>query len=336
MRADRRASTVPRSGSRSRDLQASYARCRRLHRAHGTTYYWATRALPRADQPHVHALYGLCRYADEIVDAPGRGDVAQRAAALDALRERFRQDVGAGRSDHPVLAATVDTVQRLSIDPDLFLRFFASMRMDLTVSTYPTYGALERYMDGSAAVIGELMLPVLRPPDPDAARAGARSLGIAFQLTNFLRDVDEDLGRGRIYLPLDDLERFGADPRRRMADAPWRDLSRFQIARIRAIYREADAGIDLLPARSAKVIRAARVLYSGILDRIEDADHDVFSSRARIATPVKLAVVGREVVRRSPRDVVAGGAPGAVSRSTRAAAGSATPPTSPQPLPAQR
>ncbi len=340
MRVDRRPSIAPQS--RARELQASYARCRRLHRANGTTYYWATRALPRADQPHVHALYGLCRYADEIVDAPGRGDIAQRAATLDALRERFHQDVATGRSDHPVLAAAVDTVQRLSIDPQLLLRFFGSMQMDLAVSTYRTHAELERYMDGSAAVIGELMLPVLRPPDPDTARPGARALGIAFQLTNFLRDVDEDLDRGRVYLPLEDLERFGADPWRRVVDASWRDFSRFQIARIRAIYREADAGIDLLPPRSAKVIRAARVLYSGILDRIEDADHDVFSARARIATPLKVAVVGREVVRRSPPVAVATGAfgqvgaAGAVGRSTRAAVRPATRPTSSSPLPAPR
>lgn len=318
MRADRQPS--PAVAPPVAGLQASYALCRRLHRAHGTTYYWATRALPRADQPHVHALYGLCRYADEIVDAPDRGTVAERAAALEALRARFDEGVARGRSDHPVLAATVDTVQRLAIDPDLLRRFFTSMGMDLGVRSYPTHADLLRYMDGSAAVIGELMLPVLRPPDPAAARAGARALGVAFQLTNFLRDVEEDLDRGRIYLPLEDLERFGADPRRRVVDTSWRAFSRFQIGRIRAIYREADAGIALLPPRSAKVIRAARVLYSGILDRIEAADHDVFSVRARIATPVKVAVVAREAARRTPK--------GATPRPTRH--------PSPRPVPAER
>lgn len=286
-------------GGRAALLADSYARCERLHRAHGTTYYWATCALPPADRPRVHALYGLCRYADEIVDAPDRGDVATRAAALEELADRFDHDVEVGVSDHPILAAAVDTARHLDIDPDLFRRFFASMRMDLSVTRYRTHADLLGYMDGSAAVIGELMLPVLRPPDPDAARPGARALGVAFQLTNFLRDVDEDLDRGRVYLPEEDLARFGADPWRRSVDPAWRAFSRFQIGRIRAIYHEADAGIALLPPRSAKVIRAARRLYSGILDRIEAADHDVFSARARIATPVKLAVVGRELLRRS-------------------------------------
>lgn len=277
-------------------LRASYARCQALHRRHGTTYYWATRALPREDQPHVHALYGLCRFADEIVDAPGVGDSHQRALALDGLRDDFVTGVDAGASAHPILAATIHTVRTRGIDPELFLRFFRSMRMDLSVTRYPTAADLARYTDGSAAVIGELMLPILRPPDVEAARAGARALGIAFQLTNFLRDVDEDLDRGRIYLPLDDLARFGADPRRRVVDDAWRAFSREQIAVVRAVYREADAGIALLPPRSARVMRAARVLYSRILDRIERADHDVFAARARVATPLKLAVVARELV----------------------------------------
>jgi len=313
-------SLPPSSPTTTRELRTSYDRCRLLHRAHGTTYFWATRALPRPDQRHVHALYGLCRYADEIVDAPDRGGTAERAAALDALRDQLIRGIEIGHSHHPVLAAVVATVQQLSIDPELLLRFFASMRMDLSVSTYQTHAELERYMDGSAAVIGELMLPVLRPPDHVAARHGARALGVAFQLTNFLRDVDEDLDRGRIYLPLDDLERFGADPRRRVADAPWRAFSRFQVERIRSIYRDADAGIELLPPRSASVIRAARVLYSRILDRIEAAGHDVFSTRARIATPIKVAVVGRELVRRMPSQTL----------------GRVTPPASPRPLPAER
>ena len=314
MRADHPGPGIDRS--RAARLQASYARCERLHRAYGTTYYWATRALPPSDRPHVHALYGLCRYADEIVDAPDRGDTATRAAALEALAERFDRDVEVGVSDHPILAAAVDTALHLDIDPDLFRRFFASMRMDLSVTRYRTHADLLDYMDGSAAVIGELMLPVLRPPDPDAARGGARALGIAFQLTNFLRDVAEDLDRGRVYLPEEDLARFGADPWRRCVDPAWRAFSRFQIGRIRAIYHEADAGIALLPPRSAKVIRGARRLYSGILDRIEAADHDVFSVRARIATPVKLAVVGREMLRRSEAGPHAAARPEPVTSTT--------------------
>src|SRR4029079_8966564 len=126
-----------------------------------------------------------------------------------------RRDLGAGGSDHEVLAAVVDTVRRFDIDPACIDRCLRSMTMDLTTTTYETFDDLCDYMDGSAAVIGEMMLPLLGTRSP-AAREPARMLGLAFQLTNFLRDVGEDLERGRVYVPQEDLRRFGADPTARM------------------------------------------------------------------------------------------------------------------------
>jgi 15-cis-phytoene synthase len=186
----------------------------------------------------------------------------------------------------------VHTVRAFDIDPDLFRRFLRSMTMDLDTAAYETYEDLQRYMDGSAAVIGEMMLPILEPLDPRAL-GPARALGDAFQLTNFLRDVGEDLDRGRVYLPQEDLRKFDADPWRREVDAAWVDLMRFEIDRTRALYVEADRGLPMLPASSARCIRAARVLYSGILDRIEGNGYDVFSMRARVPAPRKAIVVVR-------------------------------------------
>ena len=171
------------------------------------------------------------------------------------------------------------------------------MAMDLAVTSYATWDDLLGYMDGSAAVIGEMMLPVLRPTSA-AALQPARQLGLAFQLTNFLRDVAEDLDRGRVYLPAEDLARFAADPWTRRVDDAWRELMRFEIARCRELYRAADVGLTMLPGRSGRCVRAARVLYARILDRIEDADYDVFSRRARVPTWRKAATVGVEVLRR--------------------------------------
>jgi 15-cis-phytoene synthase len=275
-------------------LEASYARCRELNRRYGTTYYWAANVLPAVKRHHVHALYGFCRYADDIVDDLGPAPVDERRAALTRFGERFFRDVERGSSDDPVLKAVVHTCRAFDLDPGLFQRFLRSMAMDFTESTYETWDDLCGYMDGSAAVIGEMMLPILEPLDPSAL-PHARDLGLAFQLTNFLRDVAEDLRRDRVYLPQEDLRRFGADPRRGLDD-PWRALMRFEIARARELYRSADVGIALLPPTSARAIGAARILYSGILDRIEAADHDVFSRRVRVPLPRKLLVAGRAAV----------------------------------------
>lgn len=280
-------------------LEQSYAECRRLNREFGTTYYWATYALPRVKRHHVHALYGFCRFADEIVDDPAFGTTEQRTLALAEFGDRFFADLQRGRSDDLVLKAVIHTIRAFDLDPDLFVRFMRSMTMDLTVGSYETYDDLMTYVDGSAAVIGEMMLPILEPPD-EAARAGARALGVAFQLTNFLRDVGEDLDRQRVYIPQEDLRRFGADPHRRVVDDAWVELMRFQIARCNELYAQADAGISRLPASSARGIWAARRLYAGILDQIQGNDFNVFDSRATVPMWRKLAVVGRAATGRPP------------------------------------
>jgi 15-cis-phytoene synthase len=274
-------------------LEESYARCRQLNRRYGTTYYWSTALLPRVKRHHVHALYGFCRYADDIVDDLGSTAApAERQAALSDFGDRFFADLAVGRSDDPVLKAVVHTVRAFDIDPDCFRRFLRSMAMDFTVETYETFEDLLDYMDGSAAVIGEMMVPILEPLSPEAF-AHARDLGIAFQLSNFWRDVAEDLDRGRVYLPQEDLRKFDADPWLRRVTPEWCELMAFEIARTRRYYESADAGIALLPPTSARCIRSARALYAGILDQIEGAGYDVFSRRVRVPTWRKLAVAAR-------------------------------------------
>jgi phytoene synthase len=278
-------------------LDESYARCRVLNKRFGTTYYWSTFVLPRVKRHHVWALYAFCRHADDIVDDLGSADVEVREKALTDFGDRFFDDLDAGTSQDPVLKAVVHTVRAFDIDPDCFRRFLRSMAMDLTVTSYATWDDLLRYMDGSAAVIGEMMLPILEPTTPSALDP-ARDLGIAFQLTNFLRDVGEDLDRGRVYLPQEDLDRFGADPHRRHVDAAWRDLMRFEVDRARSLYRSADRGVAMLPAASARCISSARTLYSEILDHIEAAGYDVFATRASVSTTRKATVAARLMLAR--------------------------------------
>jgi 15-cis-phytoene synthase len=274
-------------------LEQSYARCKQLNRRYGTTYFWSTHLLPAVKRHHVHALYGFCRYADDIVDDLGStATTAEREAALNDFGHRFFVDLGRGSSDDAVLKAVVHTVKAFDIDPDCFRRFLRSMAMDFTVETYETFEDLLDYMDGSAAVIGEMMVPILEPLSPEAFEH-ARELGNAFQLSNFWRDVNEDLDRGRVYIPQEDLRKFGADPWLRKVTPEWRELMAFEIARTREIYASADLGIPMLPPASARCIRGARALYSGILTEIENAGYDVFTSRVRVPTWKKLAVAFR-------------------------------------------
>ncbi len=278
-------------------LEASYEHCRKLNKANGTTYYWSTTVLPKVKRHHVHALYGFCRYADDIVDDLGDTPTEVRARALADFGDRFFHDLEAGDSDDLVLKAMVHTVRAFRIDPDCVRRFLHSMTMDLTVERYETYEDLLGYMDGSAAVIGEMMLPILEPLDP-AATEPARDLGNAFQLTNFLRDIDEDLDRNRIYIPQEDIRRFGAESAfvDRTATPEFLALMRFEIDRTRELYRRADAGLELLPGRSGRCVGAARLLYARILDEIEAVDLDVFSTRARVPTWQKVTTAARALL----------------------------------------
>ncbi len=274
-------------------LRQSYEQCRRLNAEHGKTYYLATLLLPPAKRPYVHALYGFARYADEIVDVMERDD-ASAAAHLKEWGEAFLDDARLGRSTDPVCAAVVDTVQRWGIPLEHFEAFLTSMTMDLTVTEYPTYDDLYTYVYGSAAVIGLQMVPILEPLEPSAFES-AKDLGVAFQLANFVRDVGEDLDRGRVYLPLEDLERFALtreDLERRVVDDRVRALLKFQIARVRRLEDAARPGIDLLDPTSRPCIEAARILYCGIVDEVENIDYQVFDRRAVVPLHRRLRVAG--------------------------------------------
>ncbi|MBI1349772.1 MAG: phytoene/squalene synthase family protein [Actinomycetales bacterium] len=281
-------------------LRESYERCRQLNAAHGRTYYLATLLLPPAKRPYVHALYGFARYADEIVDdLSSELSGEERAAWLRDWGSTFLADVDRGWSDDPVAMAVVDTIQRWSIPTEHFVAFLHSMAMDLTVTEYRTYEDLYEYVYGSAAVIGLQMVPILEPTDPEAYER-ATDLGVAFQLANFIRDVGEDLDRGRVYLPLDELAEFGVtrdDLERRVTTPALKAALRQQVARVRALEERSRPGIDMLDPTSRDCIEAARILYCGIVDEVERQDYDVFARRATVPLRRRLAVAGPAWVR---------------------------------------
>jgi phytoene synthase len=278
-------------------LRDAYRRCRALNAEHGRTYYLATRMLGPEQRPAIHALYGFARRVDDIVDEVHSGP-ERKAEGLAAVEADLASALDRGTSSDPVVAALLDTVRRYAIATAHFRDFMASMRMDLTVTDYATRAELMRYVHGSAAVIGLQVLPVLGTVVPrEEAEPAAAALGVAFQLTNFIRDVGEDLDRGRVYLPADELAAFGVD-RDRLAcaraagrvDDRIRAALRDQVHRTREVYARALPGIAMLAPRSRPCVSTAYRLYGRILDLVEEADHDVLSRRVAVSNGRRLAV----------------------------------------------
>jgi phytoene synthase len=281
------------------ELRTAYEACRRLHARHGRTYYLATRLLPAGTRPFVHALYGFARYADEIVDDMAAGlTPQQRADELGRWGDQVLADLDRGQSEDPIAMALVDTATRFAIPSEHFADFLTSMRMDLTVTDYPTFADLQVYVHGSAAVIGREMVHVLgtvEPADLPEALQRADDLGVAFQLANFIRDVGEDLQRGRVYLPADELAAFSvsrADLERRVVTPQVRLALEAQIRRVRRLQASAEPGIALLRPEARPCIRAASELYCGIVDAVEALDYDIFERRATVGPTRRLRVAG--------------------------------------------
>jgi phytoene synthase len=291
-RTPQRAAGMP-GGDLCADLDACYAYARALTRQHGTTYYFAARFFPPPIRRSIYGLYGFVRVPDEIVDNPegGRRDCAAQLRALEDWRAQFEAGLDGAPAAHPALRAFLDTMRRHAISPEYPRAFLDSMMMDLEVARYETFEALQKYTYGSASVIGLMICSIVGLRDRTALPYAA-DLGLAMQLTNFLRDIGEDYReRGRIYLPLEDLDRFGYSERdlaMATIDERFTHLMRFEIARNRAIYRRAELGIAALPEFARYPIRLAGRLYAAILQCIEANGYDVFHRRAATTRAYKL------------------------------------------------
>ncbi|WP_448623898.1 phytoene/squalene synthase family protein [Geodermatophilus sp. URMC 64] len=282
---------------RQAQLDAAYRHCAVIAARHGKSYHLATRLLSPDRRPAVHALYAAARTADDLVDVPGAdpaGDLADWSrAVLTELEE--------GWSDDPVRLALVHTYRRYGIPVEHLVDFLAAMTSDLTVAGYADLPALDRYMWGSAAVIGLMVLPVLGTA-PGVSREEAApyaiALGEAFQLTNFCRDVAEDADRGRVYLPEDLMAAHGVTREQlaaRRHDDRFEALMREMVAIVRRRYDDAAPGTPLLARESRDCVRAATALYGGILTEIEKAGYRVLDRRVRVSKPRRLAVFARRL-----------------------------------------
>ena len=282
---------------RQEQLDAAYRHCAAIAAEHGKSYHLATRLLTPDRRPAVHALYAAARTADDLVDLPGadpRGDLADWSRA--ALAE-----IEQGWSDDPVRLALVHTYRRYGIPVEHLVDFLAAMTSDLDVDRYADLDALDRYMWGSASVIGLMVLPVLGTAPGvtrEEAAPHAIALGEAFQLTNFCRDVAEDVDRGRVYLPEDLMAAHGVT-REQLAekrhDARFEALMREMVAIVRRRYDDAAPGTPMLARESRDCVRAATDLYGGILREIERADYRVLDRRVRVSKPRRLAVFARRL-----------------------------------------
>ena len=287
-------------------LPESYELCRQVQKEHSRTYYFSTQLFPPAVRPHVHALYAFMRYADEIVDNPHETGLDAQHEALDEFETETISAVTGGDAGNPVLHAFSNTVRGHGIELNTIRAFMKSMKMDTHIFRYPTYEDLEEYTYGSAAVVGLMMCRVVGVTD-EAANAPAEALGVAMQLSNFLRDIKEDWARGRVYLPLEDLERFGyteQDLAAGKVDERFEALMRFEISRARKLYEMADEGMKHIPQGRRYPVMVARNLYAAILDRIESQNYDVFYQRADTTRSHKLKTASALAVK-NPREIFA-------------------------------
>ncbi len=282
-------------------LLRGWSECWDVLREHGKTFHLMARVLGPERGNAIAALYRFARVADDVVDEPGPDD------APEAIRARLREMLAelrrgvAGESAEPAYAILGDTVRRYGIPLEPFDDLVAGVEMDLEAVRYRTFADLELYCYRVAGTVGLMITPVAGYRPGSLALEHAKQLGTAMQLTNILRDVGEDLGRGRIYLPREDLERFGlgdADLAARRVDDRFRALMAFQIDRARRLYAE---GLGLIPlladARGRAAFGFAAEAYGGILGKIEEAGYDVFTRRAHLGLAEKLAVLPGSVWR---------------------------------------
>jgi phytoene synthase len=267
--------------TQSQTIRAAYAECRRLARGHYENFPVASRLVPRDKRDALAAIYAFARYADDVADEPGvEGRLEKLAAWRELLQECF-----SGRAQHPVFEALEDSAQRFHLSLKNFEDLLQAFESDVKVNRHQDFASLLAYCSCSANPVGRLVLELFGYRDPELF-ALSDCICTALQLTNFWQDVAVDLERDRIYLPLEDLERFEYtldDLRAHRADGRWRDLLKFEIARTRALFEQGQA----LPERVVPELRRQlRLTWLGgttVLRKIEAADYDVFRRRPSLS-----------------------------------------------------
>lgn len=293
-----------------RDLQKAYTHCRLITRVHAKTFYMATRFLPYPKQRSIFAIYGLCRYLDNLVDETEdlvnnhQISLGQVYEQLDIFKKNLIKSYKGVDHEDPILIAFSDTLKRFDISPELPLLLLDGVKTDLTKSRYETFDELYAYSYKVASVVGLMTCEVFGYSNKQALDY-AIDLGIAMQLTNILRDVGEDLRRNRIYLPAEELSEFNIDMdafKNGEITREFTELMKFQIKRARQYYHRAELGISMLSRDSRLPVHLAMENYSRILDKIEENHYDVFTRRAFLNSTEKLSMIPRIVYKLKVRN----------------------------------
>ncbi|ELZ93964.1 geranylgeranyl-diphosphate geranylgeranyltransferase [Haloferax mucosum ATCC BAA-1512] len=260
----------------------------------GKTFYFATRLLPERVRHATYVLYAFFRVADEVVDAEETAPPEQQRERLEQLRA---EALGEIETDDPVLSAFADLRERYDIDSDDVNVFIDAMESDIHKDRYATYEELAAYMDGSASAVGRMMTAVMRPDDPERALPHATALGQAFQLSNFLRDVGEDVvERDRVYLPETTLERHGVGAEQILDlefDSRVAGVMRDELRRTESLYRDGVAGIEYLPADCQFPVLLSAVLYADHHRSIRNFGYDTLSTTPELSFSRKLFLLGK-------------------------------------------
>jgi phytoene synthase len=278
-------------------LAEAYDYCQELTRREAKNFYYGFALLPRPKRRAIYSAYAFARQCDDIVDADLPRD--QAATQIAAYRRTFEESLS-GTRDTPVFQALGRTIERYEVPPDHFRDLIAGCEMDLVQTRYASFDDLKEYCRRVASSVGLISIEIFGYKGGEKARRHAADLGIALQLTNILRDIQEDAARGRIYLPLDELEWFGYGPDDLASGRITHDFKRlmaFQVDRARHYYDEGRRLLPFLPGRARACVGVMAGIYSAILDGIARDPAVVFERRLSLSTGQKLALAGRELAR---------------------------------------
>ncbi len=291
-------------GLQNGELEQAYSHCRGITKKHAKTFYMATRFLPNEKQRGIFAIYGLCRYLDDLVDEAKDliHDHKITSAQVDEKLEMFKQrliQVYEGREvDDPILTAFAHTLLKYNISIELPFLLMDGVKSDLEKNRFQTFDEVYDYSYKVASVVGLMTSEVFGYTNNEALEH-AVDLGIAMQLTNILRDIGEDLRCERIYLPSEELRRFDITEEELFTEElsdKFVELMKFQVNRARTYYEKADQGIQFLSSDSRLPVYLARRNYSRILDKIEENNYNVFDTRAYLSYTEKLSILPRVIL----------------------------------------